>query len=121
MSDLRPSKPLAGGSSPSRRTETLTPAQQLRAAAEVIRRDGWAQGWKVCIGPHGPCCPVIALNRVERDRENWSVNRACLRRVIDRFDDGGIIAWNDTPGRTVDEVLAALESAAVLAETGAAK
>jgi hypothetical protein len=112
-------------------------AADLRAAAEVLRRDGWTQGayhtlagchcaegaLALTVGQHVydeglPDAPVTYL-----DVNWWAVNTesAWLRR--DAAEDAlrhhvgpDIVEWNDTPDRTADEVIAALEAAADAAE-----
>jgi hypothetical protein len=91
-------------------------AADLRAAAEVLRRDGWTQGGA---DPNGRRCVVEAILAEGRD---WRRALDAFRKQIDsnsglRYPRGkGIAAWNDAPGRTADEVIAALEAAADAAE-----
>lgn len=76
-----------------------------RRAAEILREDGWCQGvsrdergahcaagavWEACPGPGG--YPVRLLTQIR------------LGRVIGTQ----VVSWNDTPGRTAEEVIAAL-------------
>jgi hypothetical protein len=94
-------------------------AMICRRAADRIERTGWKQGSDQ---PHEheralPCCLMIALNHATDDlafpdRSNaW---RIAKQAVLDRVrPPGGLLSeWNDRPGRTVSEVLAALNEAA---------
>lgn len=82
-------------------------ARDLRAAAEYLRTHGWRQGdWE---GPDGSVCLAGALLKTG----SWQ------RAHVDALGLGyavstvGVGQWNDTPGRTIDEVLDRLESAAL--------
>jgi hypothetical protein len=100
-------------------------AADLRAAAEVLRRDGWTQEYMHCDGKH---CALGAVEVVVdpdlHDDDGWDdeQNRRfadaakLLRRVT---GESQIVDWNDAPGRTADEVIAALEAAAQAAEATA--
>lgn len=92
-------------------------AERFRQAAQEIRTKGWVQGGTGGFGdPTGPCCLTVALRRGRpldgHEREEEAIGYL-MRGVI----GPGMISWNDAPGRTVEEVLAALEQAAVEAET----
>jgi hypothetical protein len=97
-------------------------AQDLRAAAEVLRRDGWTQGFMHCDGKHCALGAVeVVVDPDTNDDEGWDdeQNRRfadaakLLRRVT---GESQIVDWNDDPGRTAEEVIAALEAAADAAE-----
>lgn len=112
---------------------TIPDPQVYRAAADVIRANGWHQGnffdssVNVYRGQHklpAEKCPVCLLG---------SVNVAVVDDPIDRDDDARTerqwllqftgdhpALWNDQPGRTVGEVLDLLERAAVEAESARA-
>jgi hypothetical protein len=87
---------------------TAQVAADLRAAADVLRRDGWMQG--DVINQAGHSCALGALAVVSEDREH-----AAYRAFRD-YLGGPIGSWNDKPGRTADEVIAALEAAAAEAD-----
>jgi hypothetical protein len=105
---------------------TIPDPQIYRAAADVIRTNGWIQGAFYRGGPgRTPAkCPVclegavriatsgnpIDLNDDGFHAVNW------LESQVVKSQDRDAIDWNDNPDRTVDEVLAALEQAAVAAE-----
>jgi hypothetical protein len=105
-------------------------AQDLRAAAEVLRRDGWRQD---SYGSFAGCkCLYGAIHYVVSDGNHMTdaelsakeEERAdtVARRVMDVIDVHGwleLLDWNDAPDRTADEVIAALESAADAAEAQA--
>jgi len=106
---------------------TAQVAADLRAAAEVLRRDGWIQGTYGVIG--GPSCAAGAVMQTVADSGRWigmSIEeRQRYRVVMDRLSltvigqktrDDLVALWNDAPGRTADEVIAALEAAADAAE-----
>ena len=83
-------------------------AQTLRDAAAYIEEHGWCQDkfWK----SGGAACLEGALFRVGRaDGASYALMR---------YLKAGPIVWNDTPGRTKAEVLAALTSTAEAVERG---
>jgi hypothetical protein len=105
-------------------------AADLRAAAEVLRRDGWQQGhyWDSVTGCH--CIFGAAANAVLPaahspeallygiDEAPWQRMRRAtdfLAAIVAKGYDG-LDGWNDAPGRTADEVIAALLAAADAAE-----
>jgi Ser/Thr protein kinase RdoA (MazF antagonist) len=114
----------------------ITPAVTLRAAALYLTRYGWIQG-RYYARPAAPtltpaACALGAigmaaygqpLDEPQLDRHpNWpDFIRAeyALREYLDlipyRDDDpaeSSVHEWNDAPGRTVGEVIAALNAAA---------
>ena len=95
----------------------MTPAEHLRAARKLITPDGaWTQkaaardsaGSKVDpASPLAECwCVFGAVRRFGQSASAWDA----LRKVI-----GPPISFNDTPGRTQAEVLAAFDTAIELA------
>lgn len=108
-------------------TRMLTPddAQAIRRRAAALVRRGWTQGvYATDAGGHyqdwessRACrfCAEGALRRAALEAGaptlDTAINRAlaltlvCAREVGTR----SLSAWNDTPGRTADEVAAALE------------
>jgi hypothetical protein len=97
------------------------PVEVLKAARERI-----LQGWCPDAGSddHGGVCALIAITR----SADWTHNdflcgmadetMGYMRRSISRTD-GDIIAWNDTKGRTKEEVVAAFDRAIELARADA--
>ena len=91
-------------------------AADLRAAAEVLRRDGWTQG--VFHDTTTGCrCLQGALDAVYAPRERMgayveSDEDATYVQLAKIIGTNRVIDWNDKPGRTADEVIAALEAAA---------
>jgi hypothetical protein len=102
----------------------MTAAATLRAAAQLIRERGWGQGDYV--NASGCFCSVGAIRaacgiqdfagqsktapsstKPVREALGW------LSRSVGRVLMAG---WNDAPDRTVDDVLAAFDRAATLAE-----
>lgn len=110
-------------------------AKLLRKAAQVLRERGWCQGDYVddkgCLCVYGACIVASGIeakpaNSIKRF-EDWAIVRKAedlvaepLRKaagVDDSFSRTSVNDWNDDPARTVDEVLDALERAAVIAES----
>ncbi|MCW2900031.1 MAG: hypothetical protein JWO67_2296 [Streptosporangiaceae bacterium] len=97
-------------------------AADLRAAADVLRRDGWTQG--SYHGPGGCHCALGALVVAttgeeldpDEDPEVWSVRYSGAVEVLEKYTKRHTPQWNDAPGRTADEVIAALLAAADAAE-----
>jgi hypothetical protein len=105
---------------------TAQTAADLRAAADVLRRDGWTQGAYHCEGSH---CAVGAIEMstgvwVKGQYRNYAEPRVteawrALMKHLGHDEPNAIFAFNDAPGRTADEVIAALEAAAQAAEAKA--
>ena len=104
--------------------DELTTPQVLRAAAAQIRKRGWNQGWffneagAICLSAAfnvalGAADPAVFPYPGTRQHELRRGGMDALRLVI---GDANPVIWNDRDGRTVDEVLAALEAAAVAEE-----
>jgi hypothetical protein len=113
-------------------------AQDLRAAAEVLRRDGWAQHAYhhrlSALGTYCHCAEgaveaaagswVIDENGIggwtfeplAMDREEAALEALRAHLLSCGVDPESIPDWNDADGRTADEVIAALEAAADAAE-----
>lgn len=91
-------------------------AADLRAAAEVLRRDGWTQG--AYRGARGSRCASDALCVVTGSTHQAEVGAAYERAMAAALalasatGARAVWLWNDTPGRTADEVIAALLAAA---------
>jgi hypothetical protein len=107
-------------------------AADLRAAAEVLRRDGWTQGdyYDFETGCHCVLGALIAAAGGPKATHPMDLAPPATRSrfdpavkaVIDHlgFDYGlHVVDWNDAPGRTADEVIAALLAAADAAEAQA--
>lgn len=101
------------------KSETLNQiAVDLRMAADVLERDGWTQGaFHSLDGCH---CAAGALelavglrvNDEAHDERYIDAVRWLGNHVDVRPTSLAVFAWNDTPGRTADEVIAALRAAA---------
>jgi hypothetical protein len=96
--------------------DDLEVARDLRNAAGYLREHGWQQGSMGRKG--GPMCLGGALwECVGRTRPIGSFSAALgighPQEPILALDWGGVAYWNDRPGRTLDEVLDRLESAAL--------
>ena len=99
-------------------------AAHLLRAKEYILDHGWC--WGAPHGDSGTVCVVVALGATAQDRPFAAAPyfAACAavpyftRAVGVEDKTGNIAAWNDTPGRTVHEVLAAFDRAIALAMSG---
>ena len=89
----------------------MTPVEILRAGIVRLKTVGWKQGGG--IGAGGECCAVLTLDDVSRE---------CARAIQAVKDTLGrtapLATWNDEPGRTVEEVIAAFEKTIVRLESG---
>jgi hypothetical protein len=118
-----------------------TPADILRGAAQYLQLHGWHQGSNYATGPHTltpPACALGAIgmatfgHRIPDDQDHRADWRH-FQRASDALDDyltlngakttipelpeqygdcASVGDWNDAPGRTVGEVITALEAAA---------
>jgi hypothetical protein len=102
---------------------TLDPIQRLLLkAAEIVEQRGWCQ--RSFENLDGQVCALGAINLAHHDCSGWgsrvfsgadlAVNAACrasqyVGRGIGYFT---LANWNDTNGRTKEEVIAALRGAA---------
>jgi hypothetical protein len=101
---------------------TAQVAQDLRAAADVLRRDGWTQ--KCFHDETGAHCMVgavdVAIDPEWEKAGDWDAEQserwAKARRVLMAVVGDQLTEFNDKSGRTADEVIAALEAAADAAE-----
>lgn len=82
-------------------------ADTLNRAADLIERDGWCQG--LGRDADGSRCAAVALHDAQADRLVW---RGAYRALKARVGTRLVVDWNDTPGRTQAEVVAALRAAA---------
>lgn len=89
---------------------TSATGDRLREAARLIRDKGWCQGvYRDDAGRH---CAVGALCEATGDG-GLDLARSYLWQ---RIRTTSIADWNDRPGRTEQDVIAAFESAAALAD-----
>ena len=79
----------------------------LSEAAELIRRHGWVQRKSGSIGEG--FCLIGAVINVTRDKHQCFLANEALIRASGTIS---IVTWNDTEGRTKEEVLELLERAA---------
>jgi len=95
-------------------------SEVLLLAGDVLRERGWRQGW---FGfPVGPMCMLGACNFAIDGRPDGHAAVDTMPEVLDVLDvvttqdaEGRRAIWNDSPQRTKDDVLAALDAAYVLA------
>jgi hypothetical protein len=89
-------------------------AADLRAAAEVLRRDGWSRWhFERSDGAH---CAAGALHRVAPNSGAGMARRLAAHRAFSRCTGHGVVQFNDYIAKDADEVIAALEAAADAAE-----
>ncbi len=79
----------------------------LRAARERIER-GWCQG--TGLDERGNVCALAALGGQFRDGQTMFADRA-MRLLRDAIGGRCVPEWNDAPGRTKSDVLAAYDRA----------
>lgn len=79
----------------------------LLGAAEVIAERGWCQGRY--LDSSGAVCIEGSLRRAAQPSHDH-LFEACL--AVDRNVGRDIVAWNDAPGRTAEEVIAKLREVA---------
>ena len=81
----------------------------LTAAADLIEQDGWCQG--SLQNDRGQHCIMGAISYAAAD---YSVPEyhAAVDAVVETVDAYSVVRWNDQPGRTQAEVVAALRKAA---------
>jgi hypothetical protein len=82
-------------------------AEKLRAAADLLATNGWIQG--APSDKHDRYCMTGAINVVTDDAD---VYEDATEAVLDRLGTPSIIWWNDQPGRTAEQVIAALRETA---------
>ena len=101
---------------------TAQVAADLRAAAEVLRRDGWCQSRShASTGEHCAAGAIeAAVDPNWQTSSGWeaeqNVRFGAALNAVQRRIDLVLTGWNDAPGRTADEVIAALEAAADAAQ-----
>lgn len=113
-----------------------TVADDLRAAASYIREHGWTTGTAGRVD--GSVCALGSMSRVAgmepaeacyeppdhlvgvygHDKTERYVRMTAAMRnwLADALPNGSIAQWNDTPGRTAEDVTAELEKAAAWTE-----
>lgn len=102
-------------------------SQTLRAARELIVRDGWCQG----ISRGSQRCADYAIRDAVRGHRSGFEVPDFQQRFTDSIGYLSVaatgktslstITWNDAEGRTVEEVLAAFDGAICLAKRDEAK
>lgn len=101
----------------------ITDAMQvLRDAVDLLFRRGWTQG--SYRNEDGYCAEGALLAAAVGRQEAANPARYYLLGALQQMDPAniyGVISWNDTHGRTFDEVIEAFEKAQKLAEIDAAQ
>jgi len=108
-------------------TDAAAVVDVLRAARERLSEPGvWAQGVTSLDGDR--CCLTMALSeagclRLHYQRAPNSGANPCkaVEAMAAATGISGLTSWNDTPGRTLDEVLAVLDVAIERAEREAGR
>lgn len=102
-------------------------ADDARATIAVLKRDGWQQGsyFDPKYRTRGPCCQAgAALRAIDRramtsaalsqaGMHRWDALQAAMTHEVSITENApwpSAIYWNDMPGRTVDQVIVALEA-----------
>ena len=84
----------------------MTATETIKAARAWIEQHGWKQGSHYV--PGGPGCLSVAFAQcgatIREQCEAWTL----LRQKI----DADMISWNDTPGRTVEDIYGLLDAVA---------
>ena len=103
-------------------TAPRTPSAVLLAAADLIERTGWTQGspaadeqgYPVRSHSAAACrfCVAEAIRRACPGYPNDNLDIAAMNLLERHLSTLDIPAWNDAPGRTKEEVVAALREAA---------
>ena len=96
-------------------------AADLRAAADVLERDGWTQGDYVtecgrCVMGAIAAALGGSYGETSVPYENHGRRYLALREIRNSVGTYDLDLWNDTHGRTAAEVIAALRAAADRAE-----
>lgn len=95
-------------------------ARDLENAATLLREMGWCQGSMT--NGAGCHCAMGALAVICEGEwtPRWDEAREALYRQFGgRHAIPSLVEWNDTPGRTAEEVISALEAAASLTRSRA--
>lgn len=95
-------------------------AADLRAAADILRRDGWTQlrlhDEKGCHCVSGALIKAITGRNTSILAEQECARHVAAQAALASVVGTNVIAYNDAEDRTQDEVIAALEAAADTAE-----
>jgi len=84
-------------------------ADVLNKAADLIERDGWTQGTYQLDGKR---CVDGAISATSHDWSTWRNRKEARELLRDTIGAQILVDWNDAPGRTKTEVVAALRAAA---------
>ena len=90
-------------------------SEVFRKAGDVLRERGWCQGG--LMNAEGKVCALGALGVAECRGALSGPSQEIYRNLSQQILDGRLIGadWNDSPGRTVEEVYAVLDAGYVLA------
>jgi len=89
----------------------VTESDVLERAADLLEEFGWCQG-KAGSKEEGEFCMFGALITAQDDVKGPHRGVYKATRCLDDLGGGNFIDWNDAPGRTKAEVVAALRAAA---------
>lgn len=88
-------------------------SEVLRKAGDVLRRQGFGQGFKSDRGT-GPVCLRGAIG-IAAQCDPYADNWIGFLDMVTSGEETGIVAWNDNHARTATEAQIALDAAYVLA------
>lgn len=100
---------------------TLTPAQVLRKAADLIERRGlWKAGrddtWPLDTDPHCVCTAIDSITGSDRIAYRQGIESMRLHLGLRVQGGGEVPAWNDAPERTAEEVVREMRACAAKLE-----
>lgn len=84
-------------------------ADLLEQAADLLETEGWCQ--MTLRNPEGARCAVGALHkisgntRLKRAAQEWLAMRLNIFALANMYVGAQLVLWNDSPGRTIDEVI----------------
>ena len=89
----------------------VTESDLLHRAADLLEEFGWRQ-MHIGSKAQGAFCALGATNEARRDLDAPEAVWKGARRILAGIVGGPVAHWNDTPGRTRTEVVAAIRRAA---------
>jgi hypothetical protein len=90
-------------------------SEVLLGAAGLVKRRGLHKGWFHDGTVNGPVCAVGAIRVAEKGSPGITCSNGLVESLAWVIDDALIGDWNDDRDRTADDVVVALDAAAVVA------
>jgi len=87
----------------------MTPEEALAKAADLLEQDGWCQG--VLIDHYGRRCLLGAIEAARLEDTSDALFSPICNAIQAELGGANPISWNDTPGRTQEEVVTLLRNA----------